>query len=128
MIMSDLEREKLSRSDLDSVISMVIEEPFKEFERADILVLNNRHWVFRSEVVRECYCHCEQNKCVGEDKKVYCYFSPDMSTWVVKKGLFFRCYDEVITCSRCGRLHKRGHVGSDRFCDRPFLDQVNQCD
>lgn len=129
IIMSGLERGTLSRSDLDSVISMVKEEPFSDFERSEILLLDNGYWLFRSDIVLEGYCKCEQNTCAGTDKKVYCYFGPDQSDWVVKKGLYIRCYDEITECPRCGRQHKRGHIGSGRFsCGSPFRDQVNQCD
>ena len=128
MIMSDLERGKLSKSDLDSVISMVLEQPFNKFEQSEVLLLSNGHWIFRSQIVREGTCKCERNKCVGVDKKVYCYHTEDQSEWVVTKGLYHRCYDDVIECPRCGRQHKRGHVGSNRFCDSPYRDQDNQCD
>lgn len=30
------------------------------------------------------------------------------------------CYDQKILCPRCGKRHKRGHVGKLRVCDRPY--------
>lgn len=75
--------------------------------------------------------------CVGNDfcplrkrqvRKVYCYFEASLSFWVVKKGLFWRCYDEFITWSRCSRRHKRGHIGSIDVCRRPYQNQEAQND
>ena len=73
-------------------------------------------------------CSCERNTCVDSDHKVYCYFTKDQSDWVIRKRLYWRCYDEVIVCPRCKREHKRGHIGRDDVCGRPFLDQKAQSD
>jgi hypothetical protein len=47
---------------------------------------------------------------------------------IVNKGLFWRCYDEFITCPRCSRKHKRGHIGSEDICGKPYLNQEAQND
>ena len=127
--MSELESQRISREELDEVVSWALEEPFKEFERSKILLLNNGHWLLKSEVVREGFCMCERSACVDSDEKVYCYHRPDQHPWVVKKGLYSKCYDEVIECPRCGRQHKRGHIGSGRYsCGNPYEDQEDQRD
>ena len=129
IMMSELESGRISREELDEVVSWALEEPFKEFERSEVLLLNNGYWLLKSEVAGEGLCKCDRKVCVDSEEKIYCYHRPDQSPWVIKKGLFFKCYDEVIDCPRCGQKHKRGHIGSGRYsCGNPFKDQENQCD
>lgn len=73
-------------------------------------------------------CACERATCVDQQKRVYCYFTKDQSPWVVGKRLYWRCYDEIIECPRCGHNHARGHVGRDDVCLRPYLNQTTQSD
>ena len=118
----------VSMAELDDIISSIKEEPFNELARSEILLLNNGRWIFRSEIVAEGECRCEQATCVGKDHKVYCYFTPYEHNWVVRTGLYQACYDEVIICPRCGNEHVRGHIGRDRTCGKPYRDQIFQCD
>ena len=41
IIMSELQSGRISREELDEVVSWALEEPFKEFERSEVLLLNN---------------------------------------------------------------------------------------
>jgi len=94
----------------------------------DVIILDSGHWVPRDSIVKEGTCRCERPACVGRKNKVYCYFEASLSSWVVNKGLFWRCYDEFITCPRCSRKHKRGHIGSEDICGKPYLNQEAQND
>lgn len=93
-----------------------------------IILLSGRKWVHINEVRREGLCECERMTCVDSKEKVYCYFGPELSDWVVGTGLYYKCYDEVVECPRCGEPHKRGHIGKDKFCGRPFADQATRSD
>lgn len=129
IIMSELESGRTSRSELDEVVTLALEEPFQEFERSEVLLLNNGHWLLKSEIVREGYCTCERENCLDREGKMYCYHRPDQPKWVVDKGMYFECYDEIVECPRCFREHKRGHIGSGKYsCGKPYRDQNNQCD
>lgn len=66
--------------------------------------------------------------CVDSAGKVYCYFPRDLSPWVITTGLYKKCYDEIVDCPRCAAQHKRGHIGRDGICGRPFRDQESQTD
>jgi len=73
-------------------------------------------------------CACERQTCVESDHRVYCYFTKDQHPWVVRKRLYWKCYDEIITCPRCALRHARGHVGREDVCARPYLFQETQSD
>lgn len=94
----------------------------------EIIMLDNHYWVFRNQVAREGFCTCERKACVDHEERVYCYFRPDLSPWVIGAGLYWKCYDEIVECQRCGQQHKRGHVGKVGECGRPFTNQVLQTD
>jgi hypothetical protein len=79
-------------------------------------------------VFLEGYCNCEREACVGHDVKVYVYFPKTVSKWVLAKGLYHKCYDEVVKCPRCGNNHKRGHIGRAGRCAKPYTDQGKHID
>jgi len=80
------------------------------------------------EIAAEGVCQCERATCVDRPKKAYCRWTKDLPDWVIKKRLYRRCYDEVITCPRCAKRHKRGHIGRQGSCDMPFRNQEDQTD
>jgi hypothetical protein len=94
----------------------------------DVIILDSGYWVPRDQIVREGICYCERNTCVDSRDKVYCYFQAWHSPWVVNTGLFWKCYDEIIPCPRCSGQHKRGHIGREGACGRPYLNQEAQHD
>lgn len=95
---------------------------------SEMIRLDTGYWLHKRDVARECECQCDRPRCVDSAVKLHLYFSTGLSQWVIQAGLYWKCYDELVTCSRCGRLHKRGHVGAVDVCGRPFRDQVNQTD
>lgn len=127
-IFSALERQSISIADLESFMLDIIVTPQKVGVPEDVIILNDGFWRKRATIVREGLCACDRNECVGRHDKVYCYFHDGLSEWVIKKGLFFSCYDEQVQCSRCGHVHKRGHTGRLCSCAVPFADQSNQRD
>lgn len=94
----------------------------------EILLLSNGKWIFVKDIRREGICLCERDVCVDSNKKIYCYFGSDLSEWVIGAGLYYKCYDEYILCHRCGENHKRGHIGREGICGRPYLNQELQSD
>lgn len=127
-IFAALEQRTLSLRDLDDLLSAFVEDPAGAGVSADVIILDSGYWIPRDEIVREGLCRCERNHCADQDKKVYCYFQKSLSSWVIAKGLFWRCYDEVVLCPRCSGQHKRGHVGREGVCGRPYLCQETQSD
>lgn len=123
-----LERKSIDAADLQELLGKLVEEPAPKAVPNDIILLDGGYWVHRSEVAREGYCKCERNACVDNQKKIYCYFRPDLSAWVIQTGLYWKCYDEMIDCPRCSERHKRGHIGKLSICERPFRDQILQAD
>jgi len=123
-----LEKRKLSLVDLGELLHLFATDPTAAGVPEDVVILSSGYWVPRSEIVREGICRCERNTCVGHTEKVHCYFSSSLSPWVVGSGLFSRCYDEFIRCPRCSNQHKRGHVGREGACDRPYRCQELQSD
>jgi hypothetical protein len=87
-------------SDLGAPTSREV-DPKKE----DIILLNNGYWLRRKDVAAEGLCTCDRQTCVDSMSKVYCYFSTALSIWVVRTGLFWKCYDEFISCTRCSNIH-----------------------
>lgn len=127
-IFAGLEQRTLSLRDLDELLQAFIEDPAGAGVPADVIIFDSGYWIPRREIVAEGICRCEQNKCVGRNEKVYCYFQKSLSSWVIHKGLFWRCYDEVIVCPRCSGQHKRGQVGREGVCGRPYSNQETQSD
>ncbi len=97
-------------------------------ENSSFFQLDNGYWLRREEIVAEGLCSCEREACVGQDKKVYCYFSGLLSAWVVGRHLYQRCYDEMIQCPRCSARHRRGYIGRAGSCANPYSDQEHQVD
>ncbi|WP_170378680.1 HNH endonuclease [Ruegeria atlantica] len=128
VVFSALEQQKITMSDLEEFLISIIKEPEKAGVPKDVIILDSGVWKKKGDIVREGYCTCDRNTCVGKQEKVYCYFDAQLSEWVVTTGLFWRCYDEVVACPRCGDEHIRGHIGRRDYCDNPYVDQVNQTD
>lgn len=80
------------------------------------------------EIVAEGFCQCERMRCVDMANRVYCRWTKDQSNWVIKTRLYWRCYDELIVCSRCGMTHKRGHIGKRGSCNAPYANQEEHAD
>lgn len=123
-----LEEQTITVLDLDQLLDAFVRDPKAAGVPDDVIILDNGRWVKRENIVSEGYCRCEQNFCVGRKNKVYCYFEARLSPWVVKTGLFWRCYDEFIECPRCSRKHKRGHIGRADVCGKPYANQEAQSD
>lgn len=128
IIFSALEKRKISMIDIQELLQRFIERPKDAGLADDVIILDSGYWFRRDEFKAEGLCRCEREACVGHDHKVYCYFPEGLSQWVVKTGLFRRCYDEVVTCPRCAKQHKRGHIGREESCERPYLNQQEQHD
>jgi 5-methylcytosine-specific restriction endonuclease McrA len=118
-----LERKTIETGDLQGLLGKLVEKPAARAIPDDIVLLDGGYWVYRRDVAREGYCQCERNSCVSSPQKVYCYFRSDLSAWVIRTGLYWKCYDEVIECPRCLEQHKRGHIGKRGVCASPFRDQ-----
>ena len=123
-----LEKQTISTEDLRELFEKFVEEPTAKAIPEDVLLLDGGYWVFRNEVAREGECQCERNRCVDSPGKVYCYFRPDLPQWVINTGLYWKCYDEIVQCPRCSSQHKRGHIGKDGVCGKPYRDQESQTD
>ncbi|XXX78716.1 hypothetical protein WMF30_08060 [Sorangium sp. So ce134] len=123
-----LEQRTISLQDLHELLQRFVEDPAGAGVPADVIILDSGYWIPRSEIVREGTCRCDRNTCVGHNEKVFCYFQKSLSSWVVNTGLFWRCYDEVISCPRCSEKHERGHVGRQGVCGRPYRSQETQSD
>ena len=127
-IFAGLEKQTITALDLEQLLDAFVRNPAAGGVPDDVVILDSGEWVKRENIVHECTCCCDRPACVGRKNKVYCYFRAELSPWVIKKGLFWRCYDEFITCPRCSRTHKRGHVGSKDVCGKPYLNQGAQND
>lgn len=90
---------------------------------APFVKLDNGYWLRTDEIAAEGTCACERAACVGKDRKVYCYFSRHLPAWVIGKRLYHRCYDEMVPCTRCEFTHKRGHIGKEGVCAKPYSNQ-----
>lgn len=127
-IFAALEKQTITVRDLDELLTAFVEDPAKAGVPDDVIILDSGYWVPRDEIVREGTCRCERNACVGQTNKVYCYFQSSLPLWVINTGLFWRCYDEIICCPRCSNQHKRGHIGKESVCARPYPNQEAQSD
>lgn len=128
IVFAALEQRTLSLRDLDDLLRAFVEDPIGAGVPLDVIILDSGYWIPRSEIVGEGICRCELNKCVDRNEKVYCYFQKSLSPWVITKGLFWRCYDEIIRCPRCSDYHKRGHIGREGVCTKPYHNQDSQSD
>ena len=127
-IFAALEQQTISVRDLDELVGAFADDPAKAGVPEDFIILDSGYWVARDQIVREGICRCDRTTCVGRNDKVYCYFEASLSSWVVNTGLFWRCYDEIVSCPRCSEQHKRGHIGRQEICGRPYLNQESQRD
>jgi hypothetical protein len=127
-VFAGLEQQTITVRDLDELLQAFVHDPTKAGVPEDVIILDSGYWVPREQIVREGLCRCERNACVDQDGKVYCYFHASLPTWVASTGLFWRCYDEIVTCPRCSRRHKRGHVGRADVCGHPYVNQESQTD
>ncbi len=92
------------------------------------IVLDDGSAIFPQEIKAQGPCRCERKNCVGHQGKVYCYFRKGLSRWVIKAGLYRRCYDQTKLCPRCRKKHKRGHIGRNGYCAKPYRNQSKQSD
>lgn len=92
------------------------------------LQLDSGIFVPVKDLVYEGPCACERQACVGHEKRIYCYFTKAQSRWVIRKKLYWRCYDEIVKCPRCFLQHPRGHIGKVNICLNPYLNQEEQLD
>lgn len=102
--------------------------PVQILDESGIVLLEDNHWVFRNDVAYEGLCECERSWCVDANEKVFCVFANTLSSWVIAKRLYWKCYDEITTCPRCSHRHKRGHVGRAQICGSPYREQDGQTD
>jgi 5-methylcytosine-specific restriction endonuclease McrA len=119
-----LEEETISMSELRTIVGDLADGSFVQFStlEPDLIRLDNGYWVNAEDVAAEGPCECGQESCVGSDKTVYCYWPSWLSDWVIRKRLYWKCYDELIACPRCQAVHARGHVGKPGVC-KSLLDQ-----
>jgi len=127
-LLNALESEIISFEDLIEFIKPFSDSENIQFIPNDLILLSGGYWVYRKDIAREGLCECERNHCVESNEKRYCYFSRNLSSWVIKAGLYYKCYDEIITCPRCKQQHKRGHLGKKDICGVPFNFQELQID
>jgi hypothetical protein len=127
-IFAALEGQTISLRDLDALLEAFIDDPTKAGLPDNYTLLDSGYWVREDQIAREDECRCERNACVGRSGKVYCYFPSSLSPWVITSGLYWRCYDEIISCPRCSGQHKRGHIGRENVCGQPYRNQKTQSD
>lgn len=121
-ILAAIERQAITWEELQALLGQEQPRP------AEMIHLDNGYWLHAKDVARECDCQCERQNCVDNAGKLHCYFSRALSDCVITAGLYWKCYDEVITCRRCQQPHKRGHIGRNGMCSKPFLNQERQTD
>lgn len=123
-----LEERKITMHDLKQLLDDFIHQPTKAGVPHDVIILDNGYWVKRQDIVKEGICRCGLDACIGHYDNIYCYFDSSLSSWVVTTGLYWQCYDEIITCPRCATRHKRGHTGREGTCLKPYANQTEQTD
>jgi len=123
-----LERQTITATDLQQLLASLLEAPAPTPRPEEVILLDNGYWVNRRDLAREGYCVCDRPTCVDSSNKIYSYFRSDLSPWVIRAGLYWKCYDELVECRRCGGRHKRGHTGKLGVCSRPFQNQESQTD
>jgi len=121
-----LEQETVSLADLQELLADIDSPLPSPRDLSEIVLLDDGRWVFRSDIASEGVCRCERNNCVDSSTKIHCIFPRSLSAWVINKGLYWKCYDEIVPCPRCGERHKRGHIGRAGRCGRPYADQERQ--
>jgi hypothetical protein len=128
VLFAAFESKALSLHDITDLIRSFVENPTSSGVPDNVIILDTGYWIKLSDIVKEGLCRCERDRCVGHDFKMHCFFTSDLSPWVLEAGLYWKCYDEVIICPRCSRRHKRGHVGLKGICGQPYRDQRAHCD
>jgi len=115
-----MELNHLTKFELENLLEndRCIGDPFDE-----MMLLDNGYWIHSWDIAYEGYCECEREKCIGHERKVYCYFNRLLSDWVIKSRLYWKCYDEKIICPRCDLVHKRGHIGKLNECSLPYTKE-----
>lgn len=121
-VFAALERQAISMHDLGDFWEAFLADPTQAGVPDDFIVLDSGYWIRKDQIVRQGTCCCERDTCVGRNDKVYCYFPSSLPPWVIEKGLFWRCYDEVVVCPRCSRQHKRGHIDRNGVCGSGAVD------
>ena len=127
-VFAALEQETITIPDLQELLGDLVAEPAPAAFPDDVILLDSGYWIFREDVAREGECRCERNACVDSNTKIHCFFPRTLPDWVITKGLYWKCYDEIIACPRCSKSHKRGHIGRAGTCGRPYLNQDAQTD
>ncbi len=129
-ITSALEASEIQLGDLQSLIADLSNGSFLPDETAmpAMIHLDSGYWLHEDDIVAQGPCECGKPHCVGANSTVYCYFSASLHSWVVKTHLFWKCYDEMVSCPRCKQTHKRGHIGKDAVCSNPYKNQLMQVD
>jgi hypothetical protein len=97
-------------------------------ESVDSFLIEPGIKIYADQIVRQDICTCDRQYCVGHQEKVLCTFPVWLSEWVITKGIYWQCYDELVECPRCFLLHIRGHIGRIGVCKVPYLDQRRQSD
>lgn len=123
-----LEQETIAPADLRELFVDLDSPSLPPKDESEIILLDNGYWLFRRDVAYEGTCRCEREYCVDSSVKVHCVFPKALSAWVTAKGLYWKCYDEIVLCPRCSQRHKRGHIGRTNRCGRPYANQESQTD
>jgi hypothetical protein len=89
----------------------------------NMIPLDTGYSVNHNDIAVEGYCQCERDKCVESNAKMYCYWPRWFPEWVIRTGLYYKCYDEIVNCPRCKKEHKRGLIGKLGVCENPFINQ-----
>lgn len=84
-VLNAIENEVISFEDLIDFIKPISEKNNFQVVPNDLIILSGGYWVYRDSIAREGLCTCEKNRCVDNDEKVYCYFSPNLPVWVIRK-------------------------------------------
>lgn len=115
----------LKRFDPRRLPSILDKDEVRQWPRERLpIALEDGSVILPGQVIAEGFCSCERTACVDANGKVYCYWTKDNSRWVNAKRLYRRCYDELVLCRRCGRRHKRGHLGRRGKCGKPYAHQI----
>jgi hypothetical protein len=127
-VLAAIETRMLTITELVELVDDLIVDPTSRNLSNGAVFLEDGRMFAGDEIVKTCACQCDKNVCVGRDRKMWCIFTTEQSDWVVATGLFHACYDELVACSRCGEVHRRGYVGRHGSCAAPFANQHRQSD
>lgn len=131
-IFTAIEQQRVSVQELVNLVGHIgggtFQQDQPEQDAAEFIKLDSGYWIHKSEIVAHGECSCEQIACVDHNYKVMCVWNSALSDWVIGTRLYWKCYDEKITCPRCDQFHKRGWIGRLDHCGKPFSDQINRRD